>query len=117
MIPFVMLSLDCPRKLRFGMGAVCEFQDLTGIPLMQLDEEMGVEMALKATWVMLRQEIPDLSWEDACRLIDNYAPDMPTVLEKTAEAVRIAFRRSKKKVITDKIKDLWSSLTSRTSLS
>jgi hypothetical protein len=91
-----MLELDRPYKLRLGMGAICEFQDLTGIPLGDLDNALTLETGLKALWIMLRQEIPDLSYKDACALVDEYAPDWNTVLSAVSNALKIAFRTKAK---------------------
>ncbi len=115
-IPFVMLKLDKPVKLRFGMGAVEEFQELTGIPLTQLDEELDIEKSLLALWVMLRQDMPDLSWKDACAYINDNAPDMATVISAASRAVSVAFRREKKSPsIAAYLRNLVSSRISRAS--
>ena len=55
-IPFIMINLDRPRKLRFGMGAMVEFEQLTGIKLMELNDEMSMDVCSKILWIMLKQE-------------------------------------------------------------
>jgi len=70
MIPFKMINLDKPRRLRFGMEAILEFQQLTGVKLMAMDH--SPETYVKALWVMLRQDDPDLTLKDTCRLVDDY---------------------------------------------
>lgn len=93
MIPFVVIELDRPRKLRFGMGATVEFEQLTGIKLQELDlSAISGELCAKLLWVMLRQEDPELTFKGACDLVDEYAKDMLTVIESVAKAIGLAYR-------------------------
>ncbi len=91
-IPFLMINLDKPRKLRFGMGAMVEFEQLTGIKLASLNEEMSMETCAKIIWVMLRQEDKDLTLEDTCKLIDDYAENIEDITTAATDAITIAFQ-------------------------
>ncbi len=91
MIPFITINLDKPRKLRFGMGAMSEFEQLTGMKLQDIDEDMPLEMAAKILWVMLKQEDPDLTLRDVYQLVDDHADSIQSVISKVAEAVVVAF--------------------------
>ncbi len=114
---FVMLDLDRPYKLRFGMGAVVEFQELTGVTLEQLESERTLEMLMMALWVMLRQDDPDLSWNDARKLVDEHAADLETIVTATSRAINISFKREKKtQSIAKRIKNLVRSGVSRLNL-
>ena len=91
-IPFVMIELDKPRKLRFGMGAMVEFEQLTGIKLMSLDDEMSIQTAAKVLWIMLKQEEKELTFEKTLELVDEYADNLNSVIEKVTEAIGAAFK-------------------------
>lgn len=92
MIPFVMIELDKPRKLRFGMSAVVEFEQITGIKITDLDEEsMSGSLCAKLLWIMLKQDDPAIGLPDVCKLIDDNCDSLVTVMEKVGEAIRAAF--------------------------
>lgn len=90
-IPFVIIELDRPRKLRFGMAATLEFQDVAGCTLQDIGESMGLELAAKALWVMLKQDDPELTLKDTYRLVDEYAPNLVYVTDKIGEAITAAY--------------------------
>jgi hypothetical protein len=95
-IPFVMINLDKPRKLRFGMGAMVQFEQLTGIKLMSLDDEMSFDVMAKMLWVMLRQEEPDLTLEQVCDLVDEHADSVMDVTNAVSEALQVAVETKRK---------------------
>ena len=91
MIPFVVLNLDVPRKLRFGMGAMVEFEQSTGTKVRELDESLTMQQAAQLLWAMLRQDNPEITMAESNRLVDEYAKDVNEVIEKVAEAITVAF--------------------------
>jgi molybdenum cofactor biosynthesis enzyme len=95
-IPFVTIELDRPRKLRFTMGAMMEFEEITGIKLMDLEDELSFTVAAKAMWVMLKQEDKDLTLEEMKNIIDEYADNLTYIIEKTTQAIRAAFQNKRK---------------------
>ena len=90
-IPFVMINLDRPYKLRFGMGAMVEFEQLTNIKLMDISDEMSVDAAAKLLWVMLRQEDPGLGLKQVCDLVDEHADSITDVMNTITTAIEAAF--------------------------
>lgn len=90
-IPFVTINLDKPRKLRFGMGAMVEFEQLTGIKLMSLTDEMSIDICAKILWVMLKREDSELTLDKTCELIDEYADNITDVIETVTQAMQAAF--------------------------
>ncbi|QRN84838.1 hypothetical protein JR334_07575 [Clostridia bacterium] len=92
-IPFIMMSLDKPRKLRFGMGAMVEFEQLTGIKLMELNDEMSMDVCSKLLWIMLKQEDKELTLEKTCELIDEYAESITEVITAITKAIEAAFQK------------------------
>ncbi|WP_128426288.1 hypothetical protein [Gudongella oleilytica] len=92
-IPFIMINLDKPRKLRFGMGAMVEFEQLTGIKLMELNDEMSMDVCSKILWIMLKQEDKELTLEKTCELIDEYAESITEVITAITRAIEAAFQK------------------------
>ena len=91
-IPFITINLDKPRKLRFGMGAMVEFEQITGIKLMSLGDEISIDTASKILWVMLKQEDETLTLKEMLNLIDDYADNITSVMEKVTQAIQSAFQ-------------------------
>jgi hypothetical protein len=93
-IPFTVIELDKPYRLKFGMGAMIEYEQLTGEKLTAMvyyDGPISVQQAANALLAMLRQENPGLSLRDVLNLVDEHAESMAYVLGKVAEAITAAF--------------------------
>lgn len=91
-IPYKLIVLDKERKLRLGMGAIVEFEQLTGVKLMELDDNMSPDILGKIAWVMLKQEDKALTLEKTCELIDeSYEGTIKDFAEDIKEAIRLAF--------------------------
>lgn len=95
-IPFTMINLDRPRKLRFGMGAMVEFEQITGIKLTSLDDELSFDVLAKILWVMLKQEEKELTFEQTLNLVDDHVDDLSEVMEAVTRAIQAAFNTGKK---------------------
>ena len=91
MIPFTTIQLDRPRRLRFGMSAMCEWEQLTGIKLTSLDDELSVATVAKILWVMLKQDEPTLTFEQACALVDEHTDNLSDVMTAVTTAIQAAF--------------------------
>jgi hypothetical protein len=96
MIPFVTIELDKPRRLRFGMAAMVEFEQLTGKKLLELDDDLSFETTAQALWVMLRQDEPELTFAEACALVDEHAGSLTDVLKAVTRAIFAAISSKKK---------------------
>lgn len=96
MIPFVTIELDRPRKLRFGMGAIVEYEQITGKKVQEIDEDISFSDLSNLLWVMLRQEQPDLTREQVLALVDDHAQSIGYVTNKVSEAITAAFNTGKK---------------------
>jgi len=94
-IPFKIIELDKPRKLRFTTGAMVEFEDLTKTKLTELDTSVSITILIKLLWVMLKQEEPGLTQEQVQNLIDEYSDDVKSIIEEAIEAVQMAFGENK----------------------
>lgn len=91
MIQSVIIELDKPRKLRFGMGAASDFEQLTGKKVTEFDDNFTMELCKELIWVMLMQDEPDLTLKDTVKLIDDNAKSLSDVIRKTSQAVKVAF--------------------------
>ena len=90
-IPFITITLDRPRRLRFGMQAMVAFEQETGIRLTSLDDELSVATVAKILWVMLRQDEPTLTFEQVCALVDEHTDNLTDVMTAVTTAVQAAF--------------------------
>ena len=92
-LPFTIIDLDKPRKLRFAAGAIVEFEEITGTPVTALDVDPTITMILQALWVMLKQDDESLATlKDATRLIDEYGDSLESVIKTTTKAIRASYR-------------------------
>ena len=92
MIPSVSLQLDKVYALRFGMGAMVRFEQLTGIKITALDDDdMSGELCAKLLWVMMQQDNAALTLDDVCRLVDDNADSLTEIIGAVGEAIRAAF--------------------------
>lgn len=89
MIPFEMINLDKPRRLRFGMRAIMEFEQVTGIKLMEMDG--SPQTMINVLWFMLQQDEPGLTLESVCNLVDDHAESLAEVFEKIEKVLNGAF--------------------------
>ena len=91
MIPFTTITLDRPRRLRFGMSAMCEFEQLTGIRLTSLGDDISMDTLSKLLWVMLKQDEPTLTLQETCALVDENTDDLNAVITAVGQAIQSAF--------------------------
>jgi len=90
MIPFVIITLDKPYNLRCGMGAMVEIEQLTGIMLSDLLEDMTSEKYAKILWVLLRREVPNITLEQTIALVDEHADNAIDVFLLVRKAIDAA---------------------------
>lgn len=92
-IPYVEIMLEKPRKLRFGMGAVLEFEQLTSIKLMEVSKNISPEAVIKIAWVMFKQEDKDLTLEETARLVDEYYDgNIYDFIEQVSKSIELSFK-------------------------
>jgi len=91
MIPFITITLDRPRRLRFGMSSMLEFEGVTGLKLRDLDSDLSMDVTAKLLWVMLRQDEPTLTLEQVCLLVDEHAASLTDIITAVSQAVSAAF--------------------------
>ena len=91
-IPFIVIELDKPRRLRFGMGAMVEFEQLTGVKITSLDEDnISMELLAKLLWVMLKREEENLTFDNILNLVDDNADNIAEIMEAVTKTISAAF--------------------------
>lgn len=96
-IPFTTINLDKPRKLRFGLGAMVQFEQYTGKKLTEIGSDMSIETAAQMLWAMLKQDEPGITPEQVYNLVDDNADNMTDVMACITEALQAAFGQSERK--------------------
>lgn len=92
--PFVVVELDRPRKLRFGMNQLALLEEALGIPVSELGNiKMGVKELRLFLWAGLSWEDPELTPEKVGELADE--ADFAYLAEKVGEALTAAFGQPK----------------------
>lgn len=104
--PFVLIELDKPRRLRYGMNALVLIEEVTGKTLSEMlknknnleGDEQGVEFSFKDVrtiiYAGLSHEDKDLTPEIVGELIDEYG-DLEEITTKMGEAFEISFGKKK----------------------
>jgi len=91
---YVIIELDRPRKLRYGMNQLAVLEDALGIPVSELTNiKMGVKELRLFLWAGLQWEDPSLTIEKAGELADE--ADITYIAEKIGEALTVAFGKPK----------------------
>lgn len=91
MIPFITVILDKPYQIRFSARAMTEFEQITGVKLQSLDDNMSFDILMKMLWVMLKQDNESLTYDQALDLVDNYAESLTVIMEDITKAMNAAF--------------------------
>lgn len=94
-IPFVMIELDKPRKLRFSLKAMIEYEELTGNQLLGNDNDRSMKTLAQKMWVMLRQEDDSLTFDQVIHLIDENSDKVSYFINKVSEATTKAISGEK----------------------
>lgn len=94
-IQSVMINLDKPRRLRFGMGAMVAFEQITGKMLQSIETDETYETTAQILWIMLMQDDPELTFVDTCKLVDENADSLDEVSNKIREAIAAATNTGK----------------------
>ncbi len=91
----VIIELDRPRMLKFTTNALCELEDLFGLPVDKWGEvPNGLNTLRLMLYAGLKHEDPSITIEKAGDLID-LAESVQAVADKIAEAMTAASPPSK----------------------
>lgn len=92
--PYVMIELDKPRRLRYGMNQLVALEDALGVPISKLGNiKMGVKELRLFLWAGLSWEDPELTPEKVGELADE--ADFVYLAEKVSEAMTASFGQPK----------------------
>lgn len=87
----IIISLDKPRTLRYGINALAKIEDLTGRPITALDlNSVGIKDLLVIVYAGLYHEDKALTLEKVGDLIDEHS-NINEIAEKVGEAFTLAF--------------------------
>lgn len=93
--PFIILEMDRPRRLRYGMNALVTIEELTGKPITKLDlNAVSIKDLRAIIYAGLVHEDKELTPEKVGELIDEHG-DMENVAKKLGEAMTAAFGKGK----------------------
>lgn len=88
--PFIVIELDRPRRMRFGLEASIEFEQLSGKKLAEVEEDMDQLTLAQLLWAMLRAEDEALTFKQALKLVDEHA-SLPEINQKVNQAIAEAY--------------------------
>lgn len=82
-------------KLRFGMGAMVEYEELTKKKLTEFDDTTSMKELCEVLWIMLKQNDESLTLKSASKLVDEgFDGTMQDLMELVNEAINIALATS-----------------------
>ena len=118
MKPFVTLEFpDKPRRLRFGINALCEIEDSLGKPITEIDDlGLGVKEVRLFLYAAFREDEPSITLQDVGNIMDSYEGGWIALAVKIGEAVALAFGEEKNAQGTVKKKEEVSGRKSQSSL-
>ncbi len=98
-IPFIIIELDKPYKLRFGMGAMVEYEQITGNNLItDMSEGLSISAVMDMLFVMMRQLDTEMTKEKMFNLIDECDSGFDFIMTKVINAASTAFSGDQKNV-------------------
>ena len=89
--PNVKIKLDKIYNLKFGMGAMYDFEELTGTRIMDLDDNLSFTTCAQLLFVMISQENESLTLKQVCKLVDESDITVEEVLQTITRAIEAAF--------------------------
>ena len=93
----VIIELDKPRTLRYGINAMIVVEDMVGVPITKLDlESISMKDLRSIMYAGLVHEDKSLTPESVGGLIDEYS-NIEIMAEKLGEAFELAFGGDDKK--------------------
>ena len=88
--PYVTIELDKPRKLRFGMNALCALEDMLKMPMTKFSSlDIGFKEMRAMLWAGLQADDKSISLEQVGDLADEAGQDY--VMQKVNEAINLAY--------------------------
>jgi len=88
--PFVVIELDKPRKLRYGINQLIMLEEMLNIPITELAKiQPGLKEIRTLLWCGLIWEDPNLTLEKVGELMDE--ADLAEISMKINEAITQSF--------------------------
>ena len=87
---YVTVELDKPRKLRFGMNALCMLEDILKIPMTRFKStNIGFKEIRAMLWAGLQDDDKSLTLEQVGDLADE--AEQSYVIQKVDEAITLSY--------------------------
>lgn len=93
---YVSVKLDKQRKFKYTFNALCELEEALGRGFSEMKDNFKMKDLRSIVWAGLLHESPELTLEDAGKLIDQ-AESMETVTTAAVEAIELAVGDKKNK--------------------
>jgi hypothetical protein len=91
-IPFVVIDLDKPRKLRFGTGAFREVEGILDRSIFKINwGNLGITEVSTLLYAGLKWEDNDITMGQVDEILDERLDDIRNIENTLAEAVMAAF--------------------------
>lgn len=91
MKPYVTVELDKPRRLRYGINALCMIEDILGKPLTKLDtDNLSIKDMRTVIYCGLAGDDKELTPEKVGDLIDEYS-SLEEISKQMTEALKLSF--------------------------
>jgi len=103
-IPFEIIVLDKPRKIKFGYKGLLTAQVLTGKKVLEMINDaamIDVDVLSKLLYAGLQHEDNELTVDKVIELVDEYADDLTKVMDATTDALCAAIGVKKEKPADD----------------
>jgi hypothetical protein len=78
------------------MGALVEFEDMTGIKVQSFRSGLSASDAVKLLWAMLREDQPSLTLKNVTKLVDDNVDDVTYIINTVTEAINMAVGNKQK---------------------
>lgn len=93
MIPFKIINLDKPRKMKWNYTAMVEFEEITGLKLQNLEKDVNVTNCLKVLWIMLKQFDEGLTFKDLLKILDEVDRPLEDIMKEVEAAKTAAMQK------------------------
>lgn len=114
MIPFEIIKLDKPRKIRFNISKQIEVEKTTGKKIHELVEDIGLETATEILLIGLRDGSEQLTKQELIKILDGYAESSNYVVDCVSKALILATSGEKGRKLLEELDKLAGAENSET---
>jgi len=110
-VPFVEVTLDKPRKLRFPISAMKKVEEILGVSVTNMLNlvDISLDQLMTLLTVGLKWDDPDITQEQVDKIVDDNWPDVTSLYTTVTSALTLGIAN---KIYTpDEIETLKNALT------